>query len=199
MLAYVFWHWRREDVPAARYETLQRGFHAALQDAPSPGFLASWSLALTGAPWAGGGGEAYEDWYLVEGSAALDPLNAAAVSASRQAPHDAAAAAAAGGTAGLYGLRSGRALETPGVATWFTKPSGTSYATLFSEFEPLVRRSGGGLWCRHMVLGPTPEFCLHAPDPMPLPEPFAGLTFSYRAVWPETPGHPNPAADRRPD
>jgi hypothetical protein len=199
MLAYVFWHWRRGDVPAARYETLQRAFHAALRDAPSPGFLGSRSLALTGAPWAGGGGEAYEDWYLVEDSAALDPLNTAAVSASRQAAHDAAAVVAAGGTAGLYGLRSGRTVEAPGVATWFAKPDGTSYATLFAVFEPLVRRSGGGLWCRHMVLGPTPEFCLHAPEPVALPDRFVGLTLSYRTVWPERRAHPDSAPDRRPD
>ena len=183
MLAYVFWHWRRSAVPAARYEALQHDFHQALRDAPSPGFLGSRSLALSGAPWANSGGQAYEDWYLVEGSAALDPLNAAAVSASRQAAHDAAAAVADGGTAGLYGLRSGRAAEAPTVATWFPKPEGTSYATLFTAFEPLVRRSGGGLWCRHMVLGPTPEFCLHTPGPVTLPAPYAGQAFSYRTVW----------------
>ena len=113
MLAYVFWHWRRPDVPAASYEALQRRFHAALGAAPPAGFLGSRSLAITGAPWADGGNEAYEDWYLLEGSAALDPLNAAAVSASRQAPHDAAAAVAGGGTAGLYLLRLGSAGEPP--------------------------------------------------------------------------------------
>jgi hypothetical protein len=39
MLAYVFWHWRRPDVPAASYEALQRRFHAALGAAPPAGFL----------------------------------------------------------------------------------------------------------------------------------------------------------------
>src|ERR1700752_4970973 len=105
MLAYVFWHWRRPGGPAADYEALQRRFHAALGAAPPAGFLGSRSLAVMNAPWAAGGGEAYEDWYLVADSAALDPLNDAAISASRQAPHDAAAAAAAGGTAGLPRLR----------------------------------------------------------------------------------------------
>src|SRR5258705_370094 len=105
MLAYVFWHWRREGVSPAAYEALQRRFHAALEAAPPDGFLASRSAAIAGAPWAAEGGEAYEDWYLIEGSAALDPLNAAAVSASRQVPHHTAAAVAPGGTAGLYLLR----------------------------------------------------------------------------------------------
>src|SRR5262245_52886820 len=102
LLAYVFWHWRRPTVTQSAYEAAQRRFHQALAAAPPEGFERSFSLALRGARWAAGGGEAYEDWYLVSGSAGLDPLNAAAISASRQAPHDAAAALAAGGTAGLY-------------------------------------------------------------------------------------------------
>ena len=116
MLAYVFWHWRRPEVPAAAYEALQHRFHAALEAAPPAGFIGSCSVAIACAPWAAGGGEAYEDWYLVDGSAGLDPLNAAAVSASRQGPHDAAAAAADGGTAGLYLLRLGEAGDPPGAA-----------------------------------------------------------------------------------
>ena len=184
MLAYVFWHWRRPDVPAAPYEALQRRFHAALGAAPPPGFLRSRSLAITGAPWAAGGNEAYEDWYLVEGSAALDPLNVAAVSASRQAPHDAAAAAADGGTAGLYLLRSGSAGEAPRTATWFAKPAGQSYAALFALLEPLVRAEGGALWGRQMVLGPTPEFCLHTARPVALPAPLVPVPLHFRPVWP---------------
>ena len=119
MLAYVFWHWPRAGVPPAEYEDRQRRFHAALQAAPSAGFQGSRCLGLAGAPWSGGGGPAYEDWYLLEGSAALDPLNTAAVTASRQAPHDAAAALADGGTAGLYTLRLGVQRDAPCIATWF--------------------------------------------------------------------------------
>jgi hypothetical protein len=184
MLAYVFWHWRRPDIPAATYEALQRRFHAALGASPPPGFLGSRSLALTGAPWAAAGGEAYEDWYLVEGSAALDPLNVAAVSASRQAPHDAAAAAAGGGTAGLYLLRSGSAGEVPRTATWFAKPAGLSYPALYALLEPLVRAEDGALWGRQMVLGPTPEFCLHTSGSVALPAPLLAVPLHFRTVWP---------------
>ena len=184
MLAYVFWHWRRADVSAAPYETLQRRFHAALAAAPPPGFLRSRSLAIMGAPWAADGGEAYEDWYLVEGSAGLDPLNVAAVSASRQAPHDAAAAAAGGGTAGLYLLRSGSAGEIPGTATWFAKPAGLSYGDLFAMLEPMVRTESAALWGRQMVLGPTPEFCLHTARPVALPAPLVPVPLHFRTVWP---------------
>ena len=65
MLAYVFWHWPRPDVPAAAYEAVQRRFHAALEAAPPPGFLGSRSVAIAGASWAAGGGPAYEDRHLV--------------------------------------------------------------------------------------------------------------------------------------
>ena len=184
MLAYVFWHWRRPDVPAAAYETLQRRFHAALEAAPPAGFVRSRSVAIAGAPWAAGGAEAYEDWYLVDGSAALDPLNAAAVSASRQAPHDAAAAGAAGGTAGLYLLRLGSPDESPRTAAWFAKPDGLGYGAMFAALEPLVRAERAALWGRQMVLGPSPEFCLQAARPLTLPAPLVPFSIACRTVWP---------------
>jgi hypothetical protein len=183
MLAYVFWHWRRPKVTAAEYEAAQRRFHSALGTAPPPGFERSFSIALEGAPWAAGGGEAYEDWYLVDGSAALDPLNAAAISASRQAPHDAAAALAAGGTAGLYSLRLGAPKSAPETVTWFAKPEGMTYPELFSALTPVVRAEGGALWGRQMTLGPTLEFCLHSRGPIPVPETIAPFAIRCRTVW----------------
>ena len=184
MLAYVFWHWKQPQVPAVEYETRQRAFHAALGAAPPEGFARSVSVAVTGAPWANDGGEAYEDWYLVRGSADLDPLNDAAVTASRSAPHDAAAAVVAGGAAGLYRLRMGAALESPSVAHWFAKPAALSYAALWTLLAPLVEQSSAALWMRHMVLGPSPEFCLHARSELTLPPALEGLVLSLRRVCP---------------
>ncbi len=184
MLAYVFWHWPRAGVSAADYEGLQRRFHAALQAAPSAGFLGSRCVSLTGASWAGDGGPAYEDWYLLDGSAALDPLNAAAVTASRQHAHDAAAAAAEGGTAGLYSLRLGVQRDPPRAATWFAKPSGMSYGALFTLLGDLIEAEDGALWGRQMTLGPTPEFCLHTAGAVRLPAPLAGSALVCRPVWP---------------
>ena len=185
MLAYVFWHWRRPDVDEADYEQLQRRFHTALAQAPPPGFVSSRCSAIVGAPWAAGGGEAYEDWYLLSGSAALDPLNDAAVTASRRVPHDAAAAAAEGGTAGLYRLRSGVPVRTPGSAAWFAKPPGMSYPALYDALDPLVRHGSAALWGRQMVLGPTPEFCLQGERSGPLPDFLGAHTLALRPVWPE--------------
>jgi hypothetical protein len=183
MLAYVFWHWRRSDVDSAAYENAQRRFHAALADAPAAGFIHSHSAALQGATWAAGGGAAYEDWYVVHASAALDALNAAAISASRQAPHDAAAALAAGGVAGLYKLRAGVALTAPTHATWFAKPTGMTYAQLDAALREVVAQ-GACVWMRYMVLGPTPEFCVHSGRAIVLPRPLEGLVLTLRQVWP---------------
>jgi hypothetical protein len=105
------------------------------------------------------------------------------VSASRQAPHDAAAAVAGGGTAGLYLLRLGSAAEPPRAATWFAKPAGLSYTAMFTALEPLVRAEGAALWGRQMTLGPALEFCLHAARPLALPPPLVPVAFPCRTVW----------------
>jgi hypothetical protein len=183
VLAYVFWHWRRPGVAAVEYEAAQQRFHAALAAVPPPGFRRSWSVAISGAPWTGAA-EAYEDWYLVDGSAALDPLNTSAVTASRQAPHDTAAALAAGGTAGLYAVRLGAPVEPPRVATWFAKPEGMSYPELFAALAPLVRAEPAVMWLRQMVLGPAPECCLQSDGPLALPPAFAPQRIECRTVWP---------------
>ncbi|WP_437485368.1 hypothetical protein WME75_00690 [Sorangium sp. So ce1014] len=184
-LAYVFWHWRQPQIAAEEYESRQRAFHAALAAAPSSGFLRSFSVGLSGAPWAAGGGDVYEDWYLVQDFGALGALNEAAVSASRAAPHDAAAAAASGGAGGLYRLRAGAALRTPGYAHWFGKPDGMSYGELFARITPVLDQASAGLWMRQMVLGPGRELCLHAATPVSLPAPFDALVIPLRPAWPE--------------
>ena len=165
MLAYVFWHWKRPEVTTTDYEDRQRGFHAALGIAPSPGFISSFSLGVSNAPWAASS-EAYEDWYLVQDFGALGLLNEAAVSSSRAEPHDVAAAVAAGGAGGLYGLRGGTALRRPQYAHWFGKPERMPYRELFAQLAPVVDRVEGALWMRQMVLGPAREFCLHTTLPV---------------------------------
>ena len=182
MLAYVFWHWRRDDADAPAYEAAQRAFHDALAAEPSAGFVGSFSHALRGARWANAGGEAYEDWYLVNGSAALDPLNIAAVTAGRQAPHDVAAAQAAGGTAGLYRLRLGELGRGPSVAHWFEKPAGMPYPQFLARMEGAVDGASGALFIRQMVLGPTPECVLLAPATATLPPEVEPLTLRLRPI-----------------
>jgi hypothetical protein len=184
MLAYVFYHWKRVEISDADYEQRLRDFHTALKQAPSAGFSSSWCAALTGAPWVNAGGDSYEDWYLVRGSADLDPLNDAAVSASRQVPHDKAASAAAGGTAGLYRLRTGTALSAPRHTAWFGKPADWSYTRLYDELERNVSKATA-LWVRQMTLGPALEFCLHANEPIELPKGIGAQVMRLRAVFPQ--------------
>jgi hypothetical protein len=185
VLAYVFWHWKQAEITATDYEHRQRAFHAALTAAPSPGFLGSFSVSFSHAPWASGGGEAYEDWYLVQDFASLGLLNEAAVSASRATPHEAAAAVTAGGAGGLYGLRRGAVLRQPQYAHWFGKPEGMPYSELFVQLAPVEEQVQGALWMRQMVLGPAREFCLHAAAPISMPAVFSALVLPLRQVWSE--------------
>lgn len=184
MLAYVFWHWKRPEVATRDYEDRQRGFHAALSASPAPGFIDSFSLGVSDAPWAARS-EAYEDWYLVQDFGALGLLNEAAVSSSRAEPHDVAAAVAAGGTGGVYGLRLGTALRQPRYAHWFGKPEGMPYRELFAQFTPVVARVAGALWMRQMVLGPAREFCLHTTVPVAMPGDLGALVIPLRQTWPD--------------
>jgi hypothetical protein len=182
VLAYVFWHWKQAAVEREEYERVLGRFHTALRDAPSPGFLRSWVWRIEGAPWIPGGA-GYEDWYLVDGSAALDPLNDAAVTASRQGAHDHAARLAAGGAGGLYRLRVGEPLPDAARAIWFAKPAGQSYPALWAACGELMEGRRFALWGRQMVLGTAPEFCLHALEPIALPG-YATTAVALARVWP---------------
>ncbi|HEU5217117.1 MAG TPA: hypothetical protein VFU23_00560 [Gemmatimonadales bacterium] len=116
--------------------------------------------------------------------AALVPLNEAAVTGPRKAPHDAVARLAAGGAAGLYGLRAGAPLVPPGAAAWFGKPAGMSYAALDELLGPIASAGNAALWMRQMVLGPTPEFCLQTMTAVDLPPPIAAVRLALGPVWP---------------
>jgi hypothetical protein len=183
LLAYVFWHWRQPSAATETYEAAQLAFQRALAESPSIGFVRSFSHAVVGAPWANGGGEAYEDWYLVRDSAALDPLDEAAITAGRRSAHEAAASLAAAGTAGLYQLRLGTAPVAPRSAQWFVKPAGMSYPQLYAAVEPALAPVGGSLWMRRMTLGPATEFCVLAREPATLAAPFQMFAFALRPVW----------------
>lgn len=146
MLAYVFWHRPAPDVPRAAYEARLGAFHAAI------GVPSAW-FRVGALPWMPGDEDGYEDWYLVDDFAALGELNVRAVTGSRRAPHDAAAAGAAWGTAGVYALKRGEPrLEEVRFASWHHKPRGRSH----EAFEAELR--GASVWQRQLVLGPTPEY-----------------------------------------
>ena len=160
MLAYVFFHRAAPGVEAPAYEAALRRFHASLAGAPPSGFISSSTYRVGGR---------YGDWYLVESSAALDPLNEAAVKGARSSDHDAVAHMSADGAGKLLALISGHARSEPGFEIRFSKPAGMTYPELYERLKPWTDRAELTLWRRMMVLGPAPEFCLTAPSDQTLP------------------------------
>jgi hypothetical protein len=187
LLAYVFWHQPRPGGTAAVYETLLRAFHGTLATTPPEGFHGSAAFRLPGASWAPPG-PVYEDWYLLSDSAALDPLNAAAVSGAHRRPHDTVAAQARWGTAGLYRLRDGApAFDGIERAIWLSKSPGETYDRFYASIREAAGATGWALWGRQMTLGPAPEFCFHGPDPR-LPAGTPSESISLVRLWPISAG-----------
>lgn len=184
MLAYVFWHWKQQGISGAEYEEKLRAFHAALAADPPDGYRGSTTAALRGVPWAAGGGDAYEDWYRIDGFGALGALNEAAVSAGRAAAHDAAASVASDGAGGVYKLKLGT--DGPArCASWFAKPDGMRYDDLLAILDPVVESAGAAFWMRQMVLGPAREFCLKSIEVIQMPDGIDSIAIDLRQVWPE--------------
>jgi hypothetical protein len=170
MLAYVFWHWPSSDIAPDAYERLQVAFHRSLAEASVPGFSGSTVFRLQGqADWLGGE-PAYADWYLLDDSAVLDALNEAAVSGVRKGTHDVLARAMGAGAGSLLQLRDGTCdLGTARWSAWVAKPRGMPYEPFYARMRPVCAQAGSSLWRRQMVLGPTTEFGLVAPQPLTLP------------------------------
>ena len=185
MLAYVFWHWPNARIDSDTYESGLRQFQSVLSDHKPDGFQRSVVFRIHGAPWLPPNVVGYEDWYIVDGSGALDVLNEAAITAPRKDTHDRAAQRAAGGTAGLYRLRRGQLdVDRSRFAAWLSKPVGTPYDNFYSSLSQWTDQPGSGLWGRQMVLGPTPEFCLLSPDKIILPDALNVLMLPLERVWP---------------
>ncbi len=165
MLAYVFWHRPAEGAGRAPYEDRLAAFHAALSAHPPAGFSASAALRIAEAPWLPGEGEAYEDWYAVEGWEALGRLNAAAAHGVRARPHDAVAARAAAGAGAVYGLVSGPPVLVAEHASWLSKPAGLDRVAFHAE----LAGPGRSVWMRQMVLGPAPEYAVRSGRAVELP------------------------------
>jgi hypothetical protein len=185
MLAYVFWHWSKPDVAPADYEQYLRAFHATLATSGPNGFLTSTSFRIDGqAPWLGGA-PAYADWYLVGNSAALDPLNIAAVSGVCEAPHTQVAQAMAAGAGLLLTLHSDAAapdLASATTATFLTKPREMPYAEFYATLSAVPEAEQSTLWRRTMVLGPTPEFACLSPSTPQFPSTLHPLALGLNPI-----------------
>lgn len=187
MLAYVFWHQRASGTAREEYQEKLIAFHQVLRERKPRGFVCSMVLEIAQLPWMTTESEVYEDWYLVENSAALDPLDEAAVTGVCQEPHHRVARLANNGTGGLYrwkektfnlaqvaGLRS---------ATWFNKPAGMSYEKLYELLRESREGLQGVLWQRQMTMGPALEFCWQNPQESRLPEEVEGRQVEVRPIF----------------
>ena len=187
MLAYVFWHWPQSTVDPDTYVNHLIDFHNTLAANKPPGFHESVVFRIRGASWLNTTDEAYEEWYLLDDSAAMDPLNDAAVSGVCEEPHNRVAREAAGGIGGLYRLRAGQGqLSESRQALWLSKPAGVSYKDFYATLQPLTSQPGVALWGRQMTLGPTTEFCIYSANPMELPPGYSGLQPQITQIYSST-------------
>ena len=106
---------------------------------------------------------------MVESSAALDVLNAAAVSGARTEIHNAAARMAVDGVGKLFNLSAGEYSVGAGYEVRFAKPAGMKYDDLYARLRTWTSVPGVSLWRRMMVLGPPPEFSIVTPSELQLP------------------------------
>jgi len=185
MLAYVFWHIPAPGTDRNSYERHLIEFHKTLAAHPPAGFQASFIFRTQNAPWIGTGAPAYEDWYIIENSSSLDPLNDFAISGPRKAPHDLVASLATSGAAGLYRLKSGsiESMKLARHALWFSKPA-ISYDTYFTQLRPQTESPQTTLWLRQMVLSAAPEFCLRSAAMPHLPQNIAAIHCPIQGIHP---------------
>src|SRR5262245_56103052 len=170
MIAYLFWHCAYPTTTVEQYEEALMRFQQRLGQQQPPGFGGSASFRVAALPWLGNR-PGYEDWCLLDGSWALDPLNAFAVAGPVMSAHDAAAAQMEEGHGGLYALVWGEPiLPERSTAVWLTRPRGIQWRTTLDALQ----LPGTTLWRRQMVLGPGKEFALIVPP---------GLNVAAPAGW----------------
>ena len=161
MIAYVFWHRPFAHVDREVYESALARFQSDLPRHQPPGLIAAASFRIEPVPWLSDM-PGYEDWYLVEGSWALDPLNAFAIAGSMQQPHDSVAALADESHGGLYAhAGGGPSLASQSAVHWLARPRGIQWQDALAPVR--AKHPQANIWRRQMVLGPAWEFAVEAP------------------------------------
>ncbi len=161
MLAYLFWHRPFSHVDRKIYEEALMRFQSDLAAAKPAGFISAASFQIEPVHWLDNL-PGYEDWYMLEGSWAIDPLNAFAIVGHMQAPHDQVAALMEQGHGGLYAHVGGEtALPKQSTIYWLTRPRGIQWR---AAIDPLrAQYPQANIWRRQMVLGPAAEFGVEMP------------------------------------
>jgi hypothetical protein len=182
-LAYVFWHWPRGGVSPEAYEEKLASFQRTLSSSRVPGLLEALSFRVGSLPWVPADGPAYEDWYVVKDFSALDALNEGAVRGNARNPHDLIAKDYLKGAGGVLRLISGSvSLRDARSATWIEKPIGPSYQSYYDDVAGVVGEKESSLWRRQLVLGPSPQFCVHSEDAIEFPQRFRPVVSTLKLI-----------------
>jgi hypothetical protein len=169
MLAYVFWHRPYSQVEQKAYEGSIVRFQDDLKREPPPGLIDASSFAIGAVPWLGGR-SGYEDWCLLEGSWAMDPLNAFAITGARRPSHDHVAAQADDSCGGLYAHAGGEIVQAPqSTVYWLTRPRGIQWQAAIAPVRAKCPQAV--IWRRQMVLAPATEFAVEVPGEMDIEVP----------------------------
>lgn len=162
MLAYIFWHRPYPQIEAKPYEESIVRFQSDLSRQPSPGLIGAASFRIEPVPWLGDQ-PGYEDWCLLQGSWAMDPLNAYAVAGCVQGSHGHVAAQMGEGHGGLYAHAWGEIAPQPhSTIFWLTRPRGIDWRSMLEAVRS--HWPAANVWRRQMVLGPAPEFAVETED-----------------------------------
>jgi len=161
MLAYIFWHRPFSQVARERYEEAIVRFQSDLARQPPPGFVTAASYSIEPVPWLGNQA-GYEDWCILQGSWAMDPLNSFAVGGGVRSAHDSVAALMEEGHGGLYAHAGGETPPPPqSTVYWLTRPRGIQWQAVLDPLR--ARYPQANVWRRQMVLGPAAEFAVSVP------------------------------------
>ena len=176
MLAYTVWHHALDEAKQNAYQESLVQFHQTLAENKPQGYLSSVLLSMPGVPWMGEMRTIYMDWYFVENSSSLDPLNDCVLSGIRQEKHDAVAAATSGGVTALYQPKSDRtAISNAQFISWLSKPKGMKYPEFFEKLHFIDEDDHASIWMRYMALGPGPEFCVVSKEEFEWDEKFQAI------------------------